>query len=44
MDISDIPGAKPKSHYPARRGLGEIGHNIVDPTMMSAAGGLKIGG
>ena len=44
MDVSDIPGAKPKSHYPARRALGEIGHNIVDPTKMTAAGGLKKGG
>jgi len=41
MDISDIPGAKPKSLYPSRR-FGNAGQNVmVDPTRMVPAGGLN---
>ena len=42
MDISDIPGAKPKKLYPSRNArMGNVGANIING--MVPAGGGKTG-
>ena len=44
MDITDIPGARPKNLFRARGHLGNAGSDImnIDPTQMRVAGTKKM--